>query len=240
MLEKEKASDDPDQDMIFELEAGLQFIEEEYSRENVSLCDFLSKGVITYPLLWTLFPPNVLAIGKDEFKQTFAFFVREVSESEDEQGNSFLSLNCAYLDHDGEALKELSGVAWKIDGFDGTRDITSLPYYPLDMHEDPEQLKQSLLKNARKAMNVHGRHLVEYTGAALREGKDRLVKFNSHGRVMLDPVTLGDTEPSNGLLSDSMESINTTNLSDEQIMTVSPKLYGFSLGDKTWGMLIDV
>jgi hypothetical protein len=239
-LEKEKASDDPDDDMIFELQAGLQFIEEEYSRENVSLCDFLPKRLITFPLLWTLFRPNVLAIGHDEFKQTFAFFVREVSEGEDQQGNPFLSLNCAYLDHDGDALKERSGVNLSIYGFDGARDISSLPYYPLEMHEEPEQLKQYLLKNARSAMKVHGRHLVEYTGHALREGKDTLVKFNSHGRVMLDPVTLVETEPSNKLMPDSMDSIKTTNLSDEQIMTVSPKLYGFSLGDKTWGMLIRV
>lgn len=208
--------------------------------ENVSLCDFLPKRLITFPLLWALFPPNVLAVGQDEFKQTFAFFVREVFEGEDQQGNAFLSLNCAYLDHDGEALKELTGFTLKIYGFEGARGITSLPYYPLDMHEHPEQLKQYLLKNARAAMKVHGRHLVEYTGHALREGKDSLVKFNSHGRVMLDPVTLVETVPSNGLMRDSMESIKTTNLSDEQIMTISPKLYGFSLGDKTWGMLSHV
>jgi len=225
--------------MIFELEAGLQFIEEEYSRENVALADFLPKGLITYPLLWTLFPPNALAIGVDEFKQTFAFFVREVTDGEDEQGNAFLGLSSAYLDHDGHALKERTTNKFSIYGFEGARDITSLQFYPLELHKEPEKTKQYLLKNAEAAKKVHGRHLVEYTGHALREGKDRLVKFNSHGRVMIDPVTLVDINPSNELLPDYMESIKTTNLSQEQIMTISPKLYGFSLGDKTWGMSID-
>ena len=229
------AAEEPDQDLIFELEAGLKFIEEEFAKEEISLADFLPNGVITFQLLWMLFPPNILSIGQDEFRQQFSFHVQTCKEVEDQAGNVSLLLDCKNLDHNGRSLLERKSFGLKIESFIGARKISELPYFPLHFHPDPTGVMRGLLENGRKAMRFHGRHLVEYKGHALREGKDMLVKFNSHGRVMLDPETLESTEPSNRLVLGGMEAIKIKDLTDERIMTISPKLYGFSLGDKVWG-----
>ena len=57
-----------------------------------------------------------------------------------------------------------------------------------------------------------------------------------HGRVMLDPEIFEKLSPeSEKICVPYVEALNNYKLSDEQIMTVSPLLFGFSLGDKIWG-----
>lgn len=242
LLEEELAKPEPQDDLVYELSASIEFIGEEFGNELLSLPELVEKGLITFQFLWTLFPPNVLAIGQDEFRQDFGFFVRDVREVEDNKGNVMLRLNVDHLDHDGKDLVRRVGLDLKIPKFHGTMEIADLPYLPLSLHGSPETVKSKLLLNAKKAMKFHGRCLAEHKGPGLKEIRDSdgwngtLIKFNSHGRVMLDPVTLNDTEPSNVLLNRELKAFKEEAVEDEDLMTLSPKLYGFSLGDKVWGM----
>ena len=53
---------------------------------------------------------------------------------------------------------------------------------------------------------------------------------------MLDPEISEKLNPSNDAIAVPMvRPFNKGKLTDEQIMTVNTTLFGFSLGDKTWG-----
>lgn len=52
---------------------------------------------------------------------------------------------------------------------------------------------------------------------------------------MLDLVSLHQTQPESGLRKGHVTAIKAKDMTDEMRMTMSPQLYGFSLGDKTWG-----
>lgn len=56
---------------------------------------------------------------------------------------------------------------------------------------------------------------------------------------MLDPEIFDKLNPENDNIEvRSTRPLNKDKLTDNQIMTVSTLLYGFSLGDKLWGILI--
>lgn len=60
--------------------------------------------------------------------------------------------------------------------------------------------------------------------------------FQVHGRVMLDPETFNKLVPYNDyIVVPHVRPLNKDKLTDEQVMTVSTLLFGFSLGDKIWG-----
>ena len=60
--------------------------------------------------------------------------------------------------------------------------------------------------------------------------------FQVHGRVMLDPEIFEKLVPFNDhIVVPNVKPLNADQLTDEQVMTVSTLLFGFSLGDKIWG-----
>ncbi len=236
LLQREKAKNNPDEDLLFELSAGLKFIAEEFGADMAALESLTGEGTITTNLLWMLFAPNSLTIGQDELGQTFAVLVRSSGLSEDSDRNPLFVLRADQLDHDGNRVVLRTRMTLYIPGFDGKMDLTELPFLPLKWHPDREAIKQQLLARWDRAEIFHGRLLAEYKGHGMREGTDRLVKFNSHGRVMLDPVSLIRTQPDTKLRTGRFTAIKQSAITEELRMTMSPKLYGFSLGDKTWGM----
>ncbi|TDZ32480.1 26S proteasome regulatory subunit 4 [Colletotrichum spinosum] len=105
------------------------------------------------------------------------------------------------------------------------------------MHHGSIKVKDELLQRGSWLLRLHGRHLKEYRGHALQKSdKGSWVKFNSHGRVMLDPATLTHLRPMNNNLVPRIQTqMRRKDLTDEEILMVNPLLYGFSFGDKTWG-----
>ena len=57
-----------------------------------------------------------------------------------------------------------------------------------------------------------------------------------HGRIMLDPEIFEKLNPANdSIVVPRVRPLNKNKLTEEQIMTMSTLLFGFSLGDKIWG-----
>ena len=161
-----KADDIP---FIFEIEAGLRYIREDFDTTFTSLANLLPNMQITYPVLWALFPPNTIVYGTDELLNPRAWRVRSVAEKQDDNGNQWLQIEPEHLDYDGKKLGIVNSESLKINAFPGARNISELPYYPLDYAPDPATIRKGLLEMGRKAMRLHGRRLVEYKGHALKE-----------------------------------------------------------------------
>lgn len=64
------------------------------------------------------------------------------------------------------------------------------------------------------------------------------VALQSHGRVMLDPVIYDQLQPNNSLVPRIYKPMRREVLTAEHKMMLNPVLYGFSLGDKTWGKFV--
>ena len=167
-----------DERLIFELDAGLRYVLEEYGSTLGALESLIPKNEITFEYLWAIFPPNTIAYGKDMLREGRAFLIRSCAEGEDPRSREvFMALQAEYIDYDGKATGKVR-VELKITSFEGARRISALPYVPLALHEDAVAVRTELLDRGRKALKLHRKQLVEYQGHGLREGEKGIVKFN--------------------------------------------------------------
>ncbi|KAJ9143519.1 AAA family ATPase [Pleurostoma richardsiae] len=225
-----------DNELLFELRAGIKFVYEDFSETFASLKNLLPHNQINFECLWTLYPPNSIVWSADDLGHTRAWKVASTTMAKDEHGIPWLVLSVDYIDYDGEGVGWVKGHMLKLPWFDGVRTIWKLNYIPLDTGPDPARIKKLLLNNGKEAIKRHGRGLVEYQGSALTQHRNDWIKFHSHGRVMLDPETWSRTQPqSNPIPSISHISQKSLLEDDEKLMVVNSLVYGYSMGDQIWG-----
>ena len=178
LLETKDPKNAEDTSFIFEIEAGLRYIREDFDTTFTSLANLLPNKQITYLVLWAIFPPNTIVYGVDQLQNPRAWRVRSTSEREDDNGNQWLQIEPEHIDFDGENVGAVNSESLQIKAFPGARNISDLPYFPIEYAPDPAAIRKSLLEMGRKAMRLHGRRLVEYKGHALKEVPRGVAKFN--------------------------------------------------------------
>ena len=169
LLETNDSKTADDVSFRFEIEAGLQYIREDFDSTFTSLANLLPKGQITYSVLWAIFPPNAIIYGLDELQKPRAWRVRSADECEDQNGQAWLQIEPEHVDYDGRNIGTVLSNSLRIYAFLGARDISDLPYFPIKYAPDAEATRKSLLEMGRRAMHLHGRQLVEYKGHGLKE-----------------------------------------------------------------------
>ncbi|KAI1105317.1 P-loop containing nucleoside triphosphate hydrolase protein [Jackrogersella minutella] len=230
-LEAERNSESPNKDVIFELESATQFIKEYYGDTMTKLQE-LPEHRIEFDILWTMFPQRTLVHGFDELGQDQIFRVKQYRYSEDQNRNVFFQVDIEYLDSDGDKIGYVDAPSKTIPQFQGSKSIHDIPVVPLQLRPGHIKLRERLIARGERLLKLQGRHLQEYKGHAIDEGGKR---FNSHGRVMLDPLTLDRINPTNSIVPVISTSLGLAKMTLEHKMLLRPVLYGFSLGDKTWG-----
>ena len=140
---------------------------------------------VTYETLWTLFPPGSLIYGKPFLGQDQVFIVQPNLRTWPFTGQrvSKWSLACWTYEWDGKNFKR---VALKLDleSFEGLKPVTSLPFYPLEYHPEPEALKKHLIRRGEKykrfCMAKQGSQMFDYKGDVLvgKKGFSGLVGDN--------------------------------------------------------------
>ncbi|KIL83582.1 hypothetical protein FAVG1_13202 [Fusarium avenaceum] len=235
-FEEEKSKDLPNQKMMFELEATRMFIEKHFQATSITLLE-LPVGQIDFETIWVLFPYHSLAYSPDSLGQPRVYRVREAEYEKNRDGTPFFSVQADYIDSDGQVFGYVGKILLPpINAFAGSVPIRDLPVFPLDMrHTTSQTICSQVLQLANKTIKLKGRHLQEYKGHAITEGSDGNKKFNSHGRVMIDPVVFDQTMPNNGIVPRIRKPLSEARLTDEQKLLINPLAYGFSLGDKIWG-----
>ncbi|KAK3901434.1 P-loop containing nucleoside triphosphate hydrolase [Staphylotrichum tortipilum] len=226
---------DRDPELIFELEAVLEFTQQHFANPIVELSE-LPQFQITFEHLWTLFPPNTLAFGQDVLNQPRVYRVKRSTYAKDpSDGSLYYGVEFEYLDSDGEYTGRVCPrTPLRIGSFAGAMPVQRLSLFPLVLHPDYSgELRGKLVLRGERLLALHGQRLQEYKGHAI--GDDDGKKFNSHGRVMLDPQTMAQLRPLSQLIPSISVPMSVEKLTDDDKMMLNPVLYGFSLGDKTWG-----
>lgn len=145
----------------------------------------MSKGVITFKLLWTIFQPSVLVYSRKE-GQEIALKLVSINYSGDQNGNEILVLVGEYVDWDGTRFGT-NNLVLQIKMFTGTRKISSLAAFPFDYHPQKDDMAKRLLERGAKFEALAGCHYKQYSGIGWRPnqygGKD---KFSIKGRIMVD------------------------------------------------------
>lgn len=150
--------------------------------------DMMSKGVITFELLWTIFQPSALIYSRQD-GQDVALKLISTKYGLDENGTPILILVGKYVDWDGTRFGTNKSTTM-INKYTGTRKINSLAAFPFDHHPKKDDMTQRLLERGARFEALAGCHYKQYSGIGWRSnqygGQD---KFSIKGRVVIDTGT---------------------------------------------------
>lgn len=192
-----------DQSTSYEVQAALQFTEEQWPALIPSLETMLSQNCVTFEYLWAIFPPNVLVVGRDPLRELRVYRALEHTSKRLTDGSIVLFLRVEYADSNGQSVG-LADYMLQIPHFNGTKSIEDLPYAPLYLHPKRLKIWDYILSRTEKQLSFHEHEfkIQEHTGHGLimvtdKEDQKKIKKFNFHGRVMIDPQKMNQVEPEN-------------------------------------------
>jgi len=138
----------------------------------------LASGLISFKLLWTLFPKDCEIISWDNNTE---LLVKAVSSSIKPVGpcQYALGIRCKVLRFNGEAFV-WEDIQLDISQFEGNKPIAELAHHPISFLPDVTETKARLMERGRKVLEYQGLTYCTYTGIGIYR-KDRLVeKHNVH------------------------------------------------------------
>ncbi|KIW00749.1 uncharacterized protein PV09_07732 [Verruconis gallopava] len=182
-----KLGDDTEEDRETKKHADLLFnvLKVEFKDLIESSQDMISKGVMTFEHLWTIFQPGSLIFAKQDGQDT-ALQLISTRYAMDQNGSPCLWVSGRFVDWDGSKFGT-NKCNVKIGSYAGTRKINTLSAFPLDFHAEKDEVRQRLLERGAKVEQLAGSHYRAYRGVGWKLNafgtKD---KFNIDGRIVVD------------------------------------------------------
>ncbi|KAK4610520.1 hypothetical protein CLAFUW4_14220 [Fulvia fulva] len=240
----------------------LDFIDEQFHDTIEESENLLERGLISYPLLWTILRPDTTEIYAPVFGQNRAYSLQSYAYSCDPPG---LGPRMEYVDFDGDDMGTRCATRL-IPAFAGTEKIVDLPAYPLVYHPSPAALRKQLIERGRQFEKLAGMSFHCYSGIAFEQGPRGMSRYNIDGRVVVDTKIFhrleadyafgvdafkseedkrkkrrriqdeGDDGENQELSLDLVpkEELDIDPLTDEQCMRANAMVRGFSFAEKRW------
>jgi hypothetical protein len=242
-LDEELKAEPMDKNLVADLTVATSFAEEEHTAAITSLEHLLASGEITWELLWTIFPPNVLVyryhplVEEDQIMK-----LRAMRQAKRIDKSRYWDFDCHVVGDDGIKF----GLAYEpfsmeIDEFTGTRKITDLRIYPLQYHVRAAELSQIALERGRRFAKLSEPRVMQTSGSAMAEKRDArwqpyAYKFKSNRRAIIDPAGYRTFNPNGtNFMPDIHRRLSREELTNEQLIICAPIAFGFSFGNKKWG-----
>jgi hypothetical protein len=168
-LKEELSAIPKDNALIFDLEAALQFLKEDFSVEETSIKSLVSKGHITFDLLWAIFPPNELVYTLDQLSEPCVYRAVDHRVRRKPDGSVIFWIGGRRIDSNGRSLGWTKPTDLEIPMFPGEKAISDMVVFPLRFHTDNNGVRQDLLTRGRRRLLLHKQGFYEYSGHALQE-----------------------------------------------------------------------
>lgn len=197
IVDLEKQRDEGDEDAgIRARHAKLldDLLSREFAEVKEAISDMKENGVITFQHLWTLFAPNTLIFSRQD-NQDRAVRLQTSRYGVDRNNQPVFWLTCVYVDFDGQRFGTQK-LNISISNFEGTKRISNLVAFPLDLHDKYEQIKTRLVERGARVEALAGSHFRNYNGVGWRIGPyGNKEKHTVKGRVVIDPFGYNRFEP---------------------------------------------
>ncbi|KAF2965667.1 hypothetical protein GQX73_g7873 [Xylaria multiplex] len=195
---------------LFEINAALKFIEQEYSVSTLTEIMAEAAGQVTFDKLWTIFAPDCLIVGKDSFDAMSVWRARSHGIKKLRDGSIIFEIAGEYLEWDGKKLGNVYQPL-VIPRFEGAVKIEDLAFSPLKRHPQEKAIKERILKRSERKTRFCklGYEIQEYEGVGLVEVREKIVeeetvrekivRYRFQGRIIIDPAMMAKVEPNNKL-----------------------------------------
>lgn len=158
-------------------------LENELSSKLRDKNDLTTHGVTKFDQIWHLFEPGSLIYRKKDGHDRV--YELKTAKFDTVNSNRVYKLECLYLDYDGTQFG-LHKIIINISEFRGTKPIKKLECYPLHFHQNPQELKERLIRRGQIFESYKGYHFVSYDGIALGKGNHGEQKYNVKSRIVID------------------------------------------------------
>lgn len=187
----------------------MRLIKSELRNEIASYNSLISQGLVSYDIIWTIFPPHTKFLTLTHNYQPALYQLYKGVEVT-EGCNPRFHLDCFGIDHDGFNFGYAAS-AVGVPPFEGTLPIATLPAVPLEFLPDAEKVIGELIERGRKSekLQCSGSSYMVYKGRALGPIVDeRRTYYSINGRVMVDPSTFARINPYRAISITSLQSAN--------------------------------
>lgn len=168
-LEEELAKEQKDNDLVFEIQAALQVISEDFAKDEENIQSLLSSGRITFETLWAIVPPNELVYTLDSLSEPCVYRAVDSGVWKNHDGTVVFYILGRMVDSDGKILGWTRSKTLEIPIFAGEKTITDLPVYPLRFHKASAQMRQKLIERGKRRIRLQKQGFYEYSGSAVQE-----------------------------------------------------------------------
>ncbi|OHE97571.1 hypothetical protein CORC01_07186 [Colletotrichum orchidophilum] len=171
------SGDAADKPALFEIRSALAFITQEWAHTD-SLLSSLLPHSISFDLLWVVFPPECLVIGKDELGFDNIWRARTHSVVRQQDGSNNFVIVAEQLEWDGSVLG-YARTRLTVPGFNGLIPMEDLPYIPLKFHSGQRALMERILVRGEKKLKFckKGFKIQQYSGRGLRKVEKDVISF---------------------------------------------------------------
>ncbi|KAF1845136.1 AAA family ATPase [Cucurbitaria berberidis CBS 394.84] len=249
--EEEKQKPQPDQLLINDIGTALRFVEEDFGGEINNLQSLLSKGEITFDLLWAIFPPRELIVAMEHgiLRQPQALSIATSEYGTRDNGSKYYEAEGRVITHDGEDFGK-GRFAPVIEAFEGAKKLTILEFYPIKYHPDEPALRKRLIARGKKyvallenptCQDYPLNHAVGENEHNLQRADKDSEKINVKGRVMVDPVAFCIHNSSSTLNRPGVPPshwMTMEGLTDDDYLNCAYWINGFSLTHKRWCRMV--
>jgi hypothetical protein len=169
----------------------------------------------SFKMLWLLFERGEDVVYRSD-KDFRAFVVSETTdprrqEKKQSKHNGFV-IDCWYMDFDGKEfgrVQKSEESSFTIFPFQGSKEITSLPIYPMTYHTDKKgepTLREHLIERGQKFWKLRSATQKEYKGETLDYGKRYIdsrvmVDYQTYVRLFFDEIMLGQLQIEDEILT---------------------------------------
>jgi len=252
--------DDTDNDAKFKhLNLLVEYIRAAYVSTSSRLASLFKNREITYDLLWALFKPNmeIYTTILDAEKPACCRY-DSGKERTTSTGITYFHVECRLLDFNGQVFGEVSS-ALGMGKFQGAKRVDRLEAFPLEFHGHQKEMKEYFVRCGRQFASLMGQHHVQYRGNAFYIEKGEYVEVPVDSRIMVDVAYFRKINPNytrphiNELARPSSSNntyilffsdteaeevktngLDTTTMSEGDLMICSQTVYGWSFGNKRW------
>lgn len=165
------------------------YLDEDYEDTKKRLYPMLEAGNITFDLLWALFKPNTIAVTSTygAWDEPRCFKVDYANKENSFIRGDWYCIEGRYLEYDGKNFG-LGDFEIDVDHFQGPRRITSLATYPLQYHREKDTVKKTMIERGKRFVELAGMKYRFHKGLAFHKKRKTVLKFNTNGRIMIDPA----------------------------------------------------
>jgi hypothetical protein len=166
-----------------------------YADTRTRIFPLLVSGEITYDLLWALFKPNTFTYttcpGTKKPRCIKYDFGEERTTSD---GVVYFHIKGRYVDFNGKVFGEVP-IDTGILKFRGSKPINSLDVFPLQYHDNADQVRAELVKCGQKFGSLKSVGHLQYSGTAFQVLRGEPVAMSISSRIMVDAAQFRKINP---------------------------------------------